>query len=60
MTTISIKNELQNIADHLPEDASFRDVMYQLYVRMKISEGKKAAECGDVLSHSEVKKQFLK
>ena len=55
-----IKSDLKFIADHLPSNASYEDAMYELYVRMKITRGKEAAEAGRVFDHQEVKRKFLK
>ena len=56
----TIKSDLKSIADHLPANASYEDAMYELYVHMKIAQGKKAAEEGRVFDHQEVKQKFLK
>lgn len=42
----TIKSELRDIADHIPELASCGDPMCQLYVRTKISKGRQAVEEG--------------
>jgi predicted transcriptional regulator len=60
MTTTTIKSDLHRIADFLSEDASYSDVMYELFVRMKVEKGKAAADRGDVVLHEEVKRQFSK
>jgi len=60
MTTATLKSELREIADHLSSTASYGDVMYELYVHMKIAKGRQAAEEGRVVSHDEVKRRFLK
>ena len=60
MTTATIQSELRDIADHIPESATYADVMYQLYVRMKIAKGKKAADEGRLIPHDEVKRRFAK
>ncbi len=36
-----IKSDLRFIADHLPSNASYEDAMYELYVHMKVSQGRK-------------------
>ena len=51
-----IKSDLKFIADHLPSNASYEDAMYELYVHMKIAQGKKSVEEGRVLNHEEVKR----
>lgn len=53
-----IKEDLINIASNLPENASYSDAMYELYVRMKISKGKAAVEEGRLVPHEEVKNRF--
>ena len=58
MSTATIKAELRDIADNIPESASYGDVMYELYVRMKIHKGKKADQSGQILPHDAVKLKF--
>ena len=60
MSVATIKTELRDIADHIPESASYDDAMYELYVRMKITKGRQAAEKGQIVSHDDVKRKFLK
>ena len=58
MKTATLKEDLRSMATTLPETATYSDAMYELYVRMKVSLGKKAAKQGRVMSHAEVKKRF--
>ena len=60
MILTTIKSELRDIADRIPDSATYNDVMYQLYVRMKIAKGKQAAEEGRVVPHDEIKRKFVK
>jgi len=60
MTTATLKSELHEIADHLPDTASYNDAMYELYVHMKVAKGRQAAEEGRVVPHDEVKRRFSK
>ena len=60
VSTTTVKTDLKNIASHLPETATYADAMYELYVRMKIAQGKRAADEGRVVSHAEVKRRFAK
>ena len=60
MTAATLKSDLKKIAESLPEDASYCDAMYEIYLRMKIAQGRQAAQDGDVISHDEVKKRFGK
>lgn len=55
----AVKEEALKLIDGLPEGASWEDLIYQLYVRKKIERGIEAADHGRVVSHEEVKKQFL-
>ncbi len=58
MKAENIKSELKSIAEHLPEGASYTDAMYEIYVRMKIAKGKKAAEEGRLVPHEEIMRKF--
>ncbi len=60
MNATTIRAELRDIADRIPDSASYSDVMYQLYVRMKVSKGRLAANEGRVIPHDEVKRKFAK
>ncbi|HMD95953.1 MAG TPA: hypothetical protein VKM93_01290 [Terriglobia bacterium] len=53
------KQEALKLIDGLPEETSWDDIIYQMYVRKKIEKGIEAAEQGRVVAHDEVKKQFL-
>jgi len=54
-----VKQEALRLIDGLPEETSWDDIIYQMYVRKKIERGVEAAEQGRVVAHDEVKKQFL-
>lgn len=53
------KNAARQIIDHLPEQATWDDIMYELYVKQKIEAGLKAADEGRTVSHQEAKKRLL-
>jgi predicted transcriptional regulator len=42
----------------LPDDASYEDIEYHLFVRARIAEGRRAAAEGRVVPHAEVKEQI--
>lgn len=48
------KDEVRELLDNLPDDASLDDIQYHLYVRQKIQWGLEAAEKGRTLSHEEM------
>lgn len=54
-----VKEEAKKIIDKLPEQSTWDDIMYEFYVKQKLSVALKAAEEGRVISHDEVKKRFL-
>jgi predicted transcriptional regulator len=54
-----VREEAHKLIDALPEETSWDDVIYQMYVRKKIARGLEASEQGHVVAHDEVKKLFL-
>jgi len=48
------KDEVRELLDSLPDDASLEDIQYHLYVRQKIQRGLAAAEQGRTIAHEEV------
>lgn len=60
MNAVTMKAELRDLADRIPDSASYNEVMYQLYVRMKIAKGRQAADAGRSIPHDEVKRRFAK
>jgi predicted transcriptional regulator len=50
-----VKNEARKLLDNLPDEASWDDVMYEMYVRKKIDEGIKAADAGELIPHGEIR-----
>ncbi|MFN9435137.1 MAG: hypothetical protein ACK6DC_09405 [Planctomycetota bacterium] len=53
-----IKSKVNETLRTLPDDASWEDVMYRIYVRQKIESGMKDVAQGDTLSVAEVRKRF--
>ncbi len=58
-TMPSAKEAARRIIEQLPEQATWDDIMYELYVKQKIEEGLKAAEEGRTISHEEAKRRLL-
>jgi predicted transcriptional regulator len=54
------KDEAIQLISRLPEEVTWEDIMYRLYVKRKIEEGLKAAKEGRTVSHDEVKKIFAR
>jgi len=55
----AVKAEALKVIGKLSNNATWDDVMYELYVNKRIADGIKAAREGKVISHREVKKRFL-
>ncbi len=53
------KQAVQQTLDHLPDQASWDDIMYELYVKQKIEKGLQAANEGRTVSHEEAKRRLL-
>ena len=54
----NIKSKVRDAIESLPDDASWDDFMYRLYVRQKIEAGLRDIELGNTLPVSEVRKRF--
>ena len=53
-----VKDDLEYLSVHLPVRATYNDAIYELYVRMKITQGKADIRAGKVMPHAKVKQQF--
>jgi len=53
-----IKSKVNETLRTLPDDATWEDVMYRIYVRQKIENGLKDVAEGDTVSVAEVRKRF--
>jgi predicted transcriptional regulator len=54
------KKQVIEMIKKLPEQATWDDIMYEIYVRKKIAAGIQAADEGRVVPHEQVKKRFIK
>ena len=54
----SVKTKVNETIATLPDDATWDDVMYRLYVRQKIEAGLEDIETGNTVPVSEVRKRF--
>ena len=55
----TLKNIVHDIADHLPEQATFDDAIYALYVRQKLEEVLCDLAEGRTQTQGEVEQQLL-
>jgi len=56
---VSAKNEAKQLIEKLPDEANWDDIMYEFYVKKKLSVALRAAANGDVVAHAEAKKRLL-
>ena len=54
----NIKEEARRLIDNLPEDSTWDDLMYEIYVRQAIESGLNDIEAGRVFSVEEVRAKF--
>ena len=54
----TVKEEILRWAQDLPDDRSWKDLRYFLYVRDRVAEGLKDAEEGPVVPHDEAKRRM--
>lgn len=55
----TIKEEAKKVIDHLPETATWDDIMYEIYVKQKLANAIKAADEDRIMAHEEVKNKFI-
>ena len=53
------KQSAKQLIDHLPDQVSWDEIMYELYVKQKISKGLDAVINGQTVTHEEAKMRFL-
>lgn len=54
------KDEVRELLDGIPDDASLEDIQYHIYVRQKVARGRQAARAGDVVSSEEVERRLAR
>lgn len=54
------KEEAMKLISRLPEEVTWDDIMYRLYVKRKIEEGVKAEQEGRTVTHEQVKELFVR
>jgi predicted transcriptional regulator len=54
------KEELQQLLERLPDDVSYEDIQYHIYVQQAVERGIEAADAGRVLSQEEVERRMAK
>ena len=54
------KEEVRRLLDTLPEDASYEDIQYHIYVQQKIDRGLEASERGDFISDEDIERRIAR
>ncbi|MEL6456903.1 MAG: hypothetical protein AAFQ91_01460 [Cyanobacteria bacterium J06621_15] len=58
METQNIKEEARRLIDKLPENSTWDDLMYEIYVRQAIESGLNDSQAGRVISVEQVRAKF--
>ncbi|MCP5141580.1 MAG: hypothetical protein H6926_06265 [Chromatiales bacterium] len=53
------KQAAREVIDHMSDQASWDDIMYELFVKQKIEAGLADIEAGKVVPHDQIKEEFL-
>ncbi len=56
---LTAKATVKPVIDHLPEQATGDDILYELYVRQRIEAGLAAAAEGKTATHEDAKRRLL-
>ena len=54
----NVKEEVRKMLDQLPDDVSFEDVQYHIYVRQKLERGLQDLREGRVISQEEMERRM--
>jgi predicted transcriptional regulator len=54
------KEEVRKLLETLPEEASFEDIHYHIYVQQAIRRGLEAAERGELVDQDEIERRMSK
>ena len=58
MPVINIKPEAQRILDKMPDDATWDDLMYEIYVRQAVDAGLEDSLAGRTMDVKDVRAEF--
>lgn len=54
------KEEVRRLLDAIPDDASFEDIQYHIYIQQKIDRGIEASDRGDFVSDEEIEQRITR
>jgi predicted transcriptional regulator len=58
MSAITVRDEARRLVEQLPEDATWDDLIYQIYVRQSIEAGLEDCRAGRLVSTEEVRRRL--
>jgi predicted transcriptional regulator len=58
MTVALVREQARKLVDALPDDATWDDLMYEIYVRQSVEEGLADADAGRVTSVEDLRESF--
>jgi predicted transcriptional regulator len=54
------KEEVRRLLDTLPDEASYEDIQYHIYVQQKIDRGLEASQRGDFISDEDLERRIAR
>ena len=54
------KEEVRKMLDRIPDDSSFEDIQYHIYVREKVEQGLEDIKQGRVIDQEEIERRMSK
>lgn len=60
MGTPGLKRKIVEAVESLPDDATVDDAIERLYFLGKVERGLEQSEAGELISHEDIKKRFLR
>jgi predicted transcriptional regulator len=60
MARATPREEVRRLLDKIPDEASYEDIQYHIYVQQKIDGGLAAAERGDFISDEEIEQRIAR
>jgi predicted transcriptional regulator len=58
MPAATVRDEARRLVDQLPDDATWEDVLYQIYVRQSVEAGLEDVRAGRLISTAEVRRRL--
>ena len=58
MTVTTVRDEARRLVEQLPDDATWDDILYQIYVRQSVEAGLEDCRAGRLVPTSEVRRRL--